>query len=241
MRLLGVLAGAVVSDLATGLGAVPLALKRQGRAWLGVSNAVAAGAMAAAGAGVALEGYDQHAYRTFLGAAFGIALMTVLRWLLAGREPEWGSVRRRDAAQLVAIVAVMTLHSFTEGIAIGVSFGDGQPLGLYITAAMTIHNIPEGLAISLVMVPRGTPVRVAAFWSIFSSLPQPLMAVPAYLLVEHFRPLLPLGLGFAAGAMLWMVIAELMPESLRHTSVPRAAAGFAASASTMAGLQVLLA
>lgn len=58
-------------------------------------------------------------------------------------------------------------------------------------------------------------VRGAAGWSVFSSLPQPLMAVPAFLFVETFQTLLPFGLGFAAGAMLWMVAAELVPDAVR--------------------------
>ena len=56
----------------------------------------------------------------------------------------------------------------------------------------------------------------AAFWSVFSSLPQPLMAVPAFAFVEAFGPLLPYGLGFAAGAMTWMVFAELLPDARRE-------------------------
>ena len=58
------------------------------------------------------------------------------------------------------------------------------------------------------LVPRGLSVARAAAWSVFSSLPQPLMAVPAFLLVEWFKPLLPVGLGFAGGAMLWMVAVQ---------------------------------
>jgi zinc transporter, ZIP family len=50
-----------------------------------------------------------------------------------------------------------------------------------------------------VLVPRGVSWSRAAFWSVFSSLPQPLMAVPAFVFVETFKPLLPYGLGFAAG------------------------------------------
>ncbi|HSN81521.1 MAG TPA: hypothetical protein VLS88_02995 [Polyangiales bacterium] len=58
----------------------------------------------------------------------------------------------------------------------------------------------------------------AAGWSIFTSLPQPLVALPAFLFVLAFEPLLPIGLGLAAGAMVWMVFAELVPDALERAS-----------------------
>ena len=67
-------------------------------------------------------------------------------------------------------------------------------------------------------MPRGVGWLQAALWSIFSSLPQPLMAVPAFLFVELFNPLLPIGLGFAGGAMIWMVFSELVPDALEKAS-----------------------
>src|SRR4029453_5313700 len=122
----------------------------------------------------------------------------------------------------------------------GVSFGDGAALGVLIATAIAVHNIPEGLAISLVLVPRGVSVARAAAWSVFSSLPQPLMAVPAYLLVEWFKPLLPVGLGFAAGAMIWMVAAQLLPDALRTSPPAPVAAALSVAAAAMIALQVLL-
>jgi len=125
-------------------------------------------------------------------------------------------------------------------VGIGVSFGGGQALGLFISLALAVHNIPEGLAISLVLVPRGVRWVRAAFWSIFSSLPQPLMAVPAFFFVEVFRPLLPYGLGFAAGAMIWMVFSELVPDSLEETSSNLVAVVITVSVVAMVAFQVLI-
>ncbi len=116
------------------------------------------------------------------------------------------------------IVGIMTLHSFAEGIGMGVSFGGGAEAGAYISSAILLHNIPEGLAIALVLVPMGISLRKATFWSIVSSIPQPLIALPAFLFVDVFRPFLPFGLGLAAGAMIWMALSELIPESLEELS-----------------------
>jgi zinc transporter, ZIP family len=163
-----------------------------------------------------------------------------LRLLGQGREDHLGALRDADALRALLLVGVMTVHSFTEGVGVGVAFGGGRTLGLLIAVAIAVHNIPEGLAISLVLVPRGGLVGGAAGWSVFSSLPQPLMAVPAFLFVETFQPLLAAGLGFAAGAMLWLVAAELVPEALREARPAPVAATIAASALAMGGFQTLL-
>ena len=170
-----------------------------------MANALAAGSMAGASIGLVSEGSAFGAGRVAAGVACG-ALFIAVAGRLLGRErhSHFGAARGADATRMLLIVGVMTVHSFTEGVGIGVSFGGGETLGLVIALAIAVHNIPEGLAICLVLVPRGVTVRRAAAWSVFSSLPQPLMAVPAFVFVEAFEPLLPLGLGFAAGAMLWM-------------------------------------
>ena len=73
-----------------------------------------------------------------------------------------------------------------------------------------------------------------------SSLPQPLMAVPAYLLVEWFEPVLPVGLGFAGGAMVWMVARQLLPDALRSASPVPVAGALTAAAAAMVVLQLVL-
>lgn len=242
VNVVSVFLAAGVTALATGLGALPFLLARHpGRSWLGLANALAAGFMVGASIGLLWEGWSRGLGGTTAGAAAGVGVIVVTRRVL-GRKREFhvGAFSGADARRMLLIVGLMTIHSFTEGIGIGVSFGSDETLGIVIALAIAIHNIPEGLAISLVLVPRGVSVVRAGAWSIFSSLPQPLMAVPAFLFVEAFEPFLPVGLGFAAGAMLWMVAAELVPEAL-EVAPPRSVilVGLG-SAAAMIALQAVL-
>jgi zinc transporter, ZIP family len=211
-----VFAAALATALATGLGALPFALGRaQVRRWLGPANGVASGVMLGASAGLIYEGVQRSSGRTALGGLLGGAFVLVAYRVVDGRDTlTLGALRGADARKALLIVGVMTAHSAAEGIGVGAAFGDTDTFGLLIAAAIALQNIPEGLAISLVLVPRGASVRSAAGWSIFSSLPQPLLAVPAFVFVDRFSTVLPVGLGFAAGAMIWMVGRDLLPEAL---------------------------
>jgi ZIP family zinc transporter len=237
-----VFVAALVTASATGLGALPLLVVRSaGRLVLGASNAVAAGVMLAASVTLSVEGVDRSPSRAALGVALGICfVLGTQRYLEHDHGHAMGSLRGEDARRALLIVGVMTVHSAAEGIGVGAAFADGSTLGLVITVAIAVHNIPEGLAISLVMVPRGISVRAAAGWSIFSSLPQPLLAVPAFLFVDTFESILPIGLGFAAGAMVWMVLGELLPEALDTAPARIVALAGGTAFALMLGFQLLL-
>jgi ZIP family zinc transporter len=209
-----VLALAGITALCTGLGAVPFAFMRTvSDRTLSRSNALAAGLMLGACFGLLVEGSIEGWWQTLLGANLGVAFVVLTSRLLEESEPEAGDLARADARQMLLIVIVMTVHSFAEGVAVGASFAGGIELATTNTVAIAIHNIPEGIAITAVLRPKGTPLWKCAWLSVFSSLPQPLMAVPAFLFVEWFRPSLPFALGFAAGAMVLMVLQELLPEA----------------------------
>lgn len=234
---------ALGTALATGLGALPLLVPSlAGRQALGVANAAASGVMLAASASLILEGLDKSLWRTLVGVLAGVGFieLAAIRLHEQHEDLELGSLRGEDAAKALLIVAVMTVHSVAEGVGVGAAFGDGERLGLLIAIAIAIHNIPEGVAISLVLVPRGTSVSVAAGWSIFSSLPQPLLAVPAFLFVDAFRGVLPVALGFAAGAMVWMVLRELLPEAAAQAPHRLVAVTLAISFTVMLAFQLVL-
>ena len=234
---------ALLTALATGLGALPLLVAGHGDdRTLGIANAIASGVMAAASVSLVIEAGERDLPRTVVGTILGVVFIVLVSTFLHAPHAAhtFGSLRGDDAIKALLIVGVMTVHSVAEGVGIGAAFGGGETLGLLIAVAIAVHNIPEGLAISLVLVPRGVSVRAAAGWSVFSSLPQPLLAVPAFLFVEAFAGVLPVALGFAAGAMLWMVARELLPEAFARAPARHVLAAAGASFAAMLAFQALL-
>lgn len=232
---------ALITAVCTGLRALPFAMRWSlTKKSLAISQAIAAALMIAASFGLIYQGINYQASAGYTegfqeignetrGVVMGILIGLVFivladRWMSKYDDLQVYQLRWADAKKALLIVGIMTVHSFTEGVAVGVSFWPSEAFGIFIALAIAVHNIPEGLAISAVLVPRGISRKKAAWWSIFSSLPQPLMAVPAFVFVNRFAPFLPMGLGFAAGAMLWMSFAELLPDALEGASRSRVAA-----------------
>jgi zinc transporter ZupT len=208
---------------------------------MGWSNAAAAGLMLAASHSLIAEGATLDAALTLVGVLAGLGAIVLADRALSGAgEVEVAELQGASATKALLILGIMTAHSFAEGIGVGVSFAGSEGLGAFITTAIAFHNVPEGLAIALVLVPRGTPVWKAALWAIFTSLPQPIMAAPAYLFVEAFRPFLPVGLGLAAGAMIWMVFAELFPDALDKVEGGSAASAVTLAFAAMMAVQMFL-
>mmetsp|Transcript_8236 Transcript_8236/g.19871 ORF Transcript_8236/g.19871 Transcript_8236/m.19871 type:complete len:308 (-) Transcript_8236:83-1006(-) len=222
-----------LTAVSTGIGAIPLAFAPNlASYWVGISNAIAAGMMVAASYSLVHEGCTfedpkdtsevSALVRTGIGAAIGLVFINVTEKVLADYEDlTIGGLGGADAKRALLIFFVMTLHSFSEGVGIGVSFGGshGSELGVFISASLAVHNIPEGLAMAVTLMPRGTSLLTAMVWAVLTSIPQPLMAVPAYEFVHHFIPVLPAGLGFAGGAMAWVAVFELLKEAIEDSGL----------------------
>ena len=199
-----------ITALSTGFGVVPLIFAvgtRRQNMWLGVANAIASGMMLAASCALMHEGLTAEAEgvaywgmsgltRLVLGFGGGVLFVLFLSKVIDTHDVGVGDLQGAGARRCLLVMAVMTLHSFAEGVGIGVAFGgaEGHKLGSYISMSLAIHNVPEGLAIAVVLIPRGVSFISATGWAIFSSLPQPLVAVPVFMLVSTMLPWLPVGL-----------------------------------------------
>ena len=149
---------------------------------------------------------------------------------------------RREALIFIA----MSFHSVPEGVAVGVGYASAQhlpelgDLGSYIALAIAIHNVPEGLAVAIPMRARGASMFRCFIAAFLTSLPQPIAAVPAALLVWLFEPLMIPLLGFAAGAMMFLVLLQLIPEALESRPPVEIAWAFILGFGLMILVQVVL-
>ncbi|BAT83875.1 hypothetical protein VIGAN_04111200 [Vigna angularis var. angularis] len=225
---------------ATGLGAVPFFFVELDPQWAGLCNGMAAGVMLAASFDLIQEGQE---YGAGNWVVTGILAGGIFIWLCKKFLEQYGEVsmldlKGADAAKVVLVIGIMTLHSFGEGSGVGVSFAGskGFTQGLLVTLAIAVHNIPEGLAVSMVLASRGVSPQNAMLWSIITSLPQPIVAVPSFICADAFSKFLPFCTGFAAGCMIWMVIAEVLPDAFKEASASQVASSATLSVAFMEAL-----
>jgi ZIP family zinc transporter len=132
------------------------------------------------------------------------------------------------------MVLAITLHNIPEGLAVGVLFG-GVASGIpeaSISAAVTlaigigIQNFPEGIAVAMPLRRQGAS-RFKSFWyGQLSAIVEPIAAVIGALAVTFFTPILPYALAFAAGAMIFVVVEEVIPETQQDKFTDIATMGF---------------
>jgi ZIP family zinc transporter len=160
------------------------------------------------------------------GSALGIAFLIAMDALLPHLTPEvlragqGAGARRRTALLALAI----TLHNIPEGMAVGVSFslaarGESAslPAAMALAFGIGVQNFPEGAAISLPLYQEGMSRGQAFGVGALSGVVEPVFALLTVLIAGTVQPLLPWLLSFAAGAMLYVVVEELIPEAnLRH-------------------------
>ncbi len=136
-----------------------------------------------------------------------------------------GPSRNHDNLRKVWLfVLAITIHNFPEGMAVGVGFGDGNiSQGMSLAIAIGLQNIPEGLAVALPIIGEGISPWKAWLVALLSGLVEPVGGLLGAGIVHVARPLLPVCLSFAAGAMLFVISHEIIPETQRGTATKLAA------------------
>jgi ZIP family zinc transporter len=136
----------------------------------------------------------------------------------------------------VLLVTAITLHNVPEGLAIGVAYAGGDTgAATALAIGIGLQNIPEGLAVSMPLRREGLGRWRALWYGQLSAIVEPVAAGFGAMAVLAFAPLLPYALAFAGGAMLYVVVEELIPETERGGNIDVATLGF------MLGFAVMMA
>jgi zinc transporter, ZIP family len=174
-----------------------------------------------------------------LGGLFFKGIDSVLPHLHMGLPLDAAEGIHTKWRRVVLLILAITLHNIPEGLAIGVSFGAvaANISSASLTGAIAlaigigIQNFPEGVAVSVPLRREGLSRSRCFFYGQASALVEPLSGVMGAALVLLMKPLLPYALSFAAGAMIYVVVEELIPESQqdKNTDIPTIGAmlGFA--------------
>ena len=217
----------LAAGLATALGAIPIFLpikitSRTRDAMLGGAAGVMMAATSFSLVIPAIEhggGGVSGALTVVVGMLAGAIFLDVMdRWaphehFIKGREGGPSSAMARIWLFVIAI----TLHNFPEGLAVGVGFGGGDiPNGLSLAIGIGLQNIPEGLAVAISLLGVGYSKRSAFSVAMASGLVEPIGGLLGIAIVQVMQPVLPYGLAFAAGAMLFVISDEIIPETHRR-------------------------
>ncbi len=182
------------------------------------------------------------------GGAFLFGVDKILPHLHSGAERDEAEGVPTTWRRSVLLVLAITLHNIPEGLAVGVSFGaaaaglPGASLGAAVALGIGIglQNFPEGVAVSAPLRRDGMS-RLKAFWyGQMSGFVEPIAGVAGALFALSFRPILPYGLAFAAGAMVFVVVEEVVPESQRSGNADLATIAFMIGFAVMMTLDVAL-
>ena len=207
---------------------------------IGLLIASAAGMMA----GCALVLLEESASR--FGALWGlssfiigIALMKFLdiictAWLSV-ETFRFSGLSGNQAIRLFVMLLGLILHSFGEGLSLGLSASDSSSTGILVAFSLAIHNIPETAALLFSYRAKGVSLLSASFLAIVSNLPQSIVAVPSMAIFSQYNSLMEYGIGMSAGCMAFAVVGDVLPEAAAMIGTRRSL-----SIAAMAGLLVVV-
>lgn len=177
-----------------------------------------------------------------VGLVAGGGFIYLVDQLLPHLHPEFPDEARAEGLasswrRAILLMAAITLHNFPEGLAVGVAYGGGDAgAATALAIGIGLQNIPEGLAIAMPLRREGMRPGRAFWYGQLSAAVEPIAGVLGALLVLAMRPLLPYAMAFAAGAMLYVVVEELIPETVRSGTTDVATLGYLGGFAVMMAL-----
>jgi len=182
-----------------------------------------------------------------VGGLFMFGLDRILPHVHPGLSSEHAEGLTTSWSRSTLLFAALTLHNIPEGLAVGVAFGAvGQEGGTTLAAAAAlalgigIQNLPEGTAVSLPLRGSGMSRSKSFVYGSLSGIVEPIAALVGAAAVAAARPILPYILAFAAGAMIYVVVEEVIPESQRGKNTDLATGGAMTGFALMMVLDVAL-
>jgi ZIP family zinc transporter len=212
------LAGLILPGLATGLGGLGLlAFPHPGDRLMATLLGFTGGIMLAAAVfSLLVPALDLGSLSEVLaGFALGAAVIAILDIAIPHVHARF-TERGRTAAgsRALLLLGALTIHNVPEGLAVGVAFAaGGTDLGLPVAIAIGVQNVPEGFAAAAPLLDAGATRKTAIMVAVATGLVEPPAALFGYGAAGISSTILPLALAFAAGAMIYVVVDELVPES----------------------------
>lgn len=213
-----------LAGLATGLGGLlVILLPRLSRRVYDTLLGFSGGVMLSAAALTLLWPALQHGHwpAVTAGLFLGGLLILVLERKVPHLHPHFAPIliNGPHARLALLLAAALTLHNLPEGLAVGVAFAPGAGrFGLVVALAIGLQNIPEGLAVATPLRAAGVPPLQAVLWTLLTGVGEPLAAAVGFHFLTLVQGWVPFGLAFAAGAMVFVVSDQLIPESHRQPS-----------------------
>ncbi len=223
--------------LAAPLGALPFrGRRRPPRTWLGAANSLAAGFMLGSAVVLAQRGLDHPPLPGALGALGGIALVFLTHRMSGVDDLDLNRVEDAEPDYGYRVLFVAMFHSAIEGVAIGAAMWVSVPLGIAVALTMAIHNVPEGMVLAAVLRASGVSVAHAGRLTATSNVGQVFLAISTYAVIDVAPAITPAVHGAAVGALLFLVMSDLLPQAYRQSGHN----GIAVAASIAMGMVVFL-
>lgn len=234
------LIAALIAGLSTGLGAVPIYFKKSfSDKSMDLGMGFSAGVMLVASfLSLILPGLAE-AEKVFTSKSVGLSL--VLTSLVVGYlfiivlhnflphehiRKDNDMTHNKKMSRVTLIILAICLHNFPEGLAVGVGFGSGnETSGIALAIAISIQNMPEGLVVALGLLSVGASKNRAFLMALLSGLVEPVAAFFGFISTQVTEVALPISMGFAGGAMLFVICQEMLPELFNGGDEKSASAG----------------